>query len=101
MDIKDLINKLYQIHEKQQDKKLEKYLINLCELKNKVALAIEDGSDCFIIESYSKLLFTNNFFTKIEKWGCTKYNDTFKVTITEKELLKLDKELKKYNLNIY
>ena len=101
MNIKDLINKLRQIHKTQEEEKLDKYIKNLYELKNKVASTIKNDSDCFTIEGYSELTFTSSFFDKIENWGCTRYDDVYKVTITEKGLLKLAKELKKYNLNIY
>lgn len=101
MKIEGLINKLCKMQKKEDDEKLEKFIKKLCKLKNKVTLAIEKETDCFTIEGYSELIFTSSFFDKIENWGCTRYDDVYKVTITKKGLLKLDKELKKYNLNIY
>jgi hypothetical protein len=101
MNIEKIIEKLYKIKEKENDEKLTKFIKELCSLKNKVVSAIEEERDCFLIEGYSELNFAGQFFDKIEKWGCTRYDDTYKVTITEKGLLKLNKELKKYNLNVY
>lgn len=101
MNIKELIEELYKINEKENDIKLKNFIICLVELKNKVALAIKNGNDCFTVEGYKEMTFANRFFNKIEKWGNTRYDYTYKVTIEEKGLLKLDKELKKYNLDIY
>lgn len=101
MDIKELINKIHKINKEEYNKKLEEFIKSLCKLKNKVVSTIDMGNDCFTIEGYYELTFASKFFDKIEKWGCTRYNDIYKVTITEKGLFKLDKELKKYNLDIY
>lgn len=101
MNIKELIEKNHKINKKEKDTELGQFIINLHELKNKVVSAIKNGNDCFTIEGYSNLTLANKFFNRIEKWGNTRYNDVYKVTINEKGLLKLDKELKKYNLDIY
>lgn len=101
MDIEDLIKKTFKIKKKQDAEKLEKYIKDLCDLKNKVVSSIEKGWDCFCVEGYGEKLFASQFFDEIENWGCTRYDKTYKITITEKSLRKLDKELKKYNLDIY
>lgn len=101
MNIKELIEKIHKINKKEKDTELEQFIINLHELKNEVVLTIKNRNNCFTIEGYSNLTLANKFFDKIEKWGNTRYNDVYKVTIDEKGLLKLDKELKKYNLDIY
>lgn len=101
MNIKGLIEEIHKINEREKDTELEQFIISLHELKNKVVLAIKNGNDCFTIEGYSNLTLAKKFFDKIEKWGNTRYADTYKVTINKKGLLKLDKELKKYNLDIY
>lgn len=101
INIKGLIEEIHKINKKKKDIKLEEFIINLCALKNEVVLTIKNGNNCFTIEDYKILALANRFFDKIEKWGNTRYNDVYKVTIDEKGLLKLDKELKKYNLNIY
>lgn len=101
MNIKGLIEEIHKINKRKKDAKLEQFIISLHELKNKVVLTIKNGNDCFTIEGHSNLTLANKFFDKIEKWGNTRYNDVYKVTIDEKGILKLDKELKKYNLDIY
>lgn len=101
MDIEDLIKKIFKIKKKQDEEKLEKYIKDLCDLKNKVVSSIEKGWGCFCVEGFCEKLFASQFFDKIEAWGCTRYAETYKITITEKSLRKLDKELKKYNLDIY
>lgn len=101
MNIKELIEKIHKINKREQDTELEQFIISLHELKNKVVLAIKNGNNCFTIEGYSNLTLAKKFFDKIEKWGNTRYADVYRVTINEKGLLKLDKELKKYNLDIY
>lgn len=102
MDIGELIKKITKIKKEEKELELEEYIKDLCKLKNKVSSAINDkGSDCFLIEGYYEKMITSKFFNKIENWGNTRYDKTYKVTITEQDLLKLEKELKKYNLNVY
>ena len=101
MNIKGLIKEIHKINKREKDTELEQFIISLHELKNKVVLAIKNGNNCFTIEGYSNLTIAKKFFDKIEKWGNTRYADTYRVTINEKGLLKLDKKLKKYNLDIY
>lgn len=102
MDIGELIKKITKIKKEEKELELEEYIKDLCKLKNKVSSAINDeGSDCFLIEGYYEKMITSKFFNKIENWGNTRYDKTYKVTITEQDLLKLEKELEKYNLNVY
>ena len=101
MNIKGLIKEIHKINKREKDTELEQFIISLHELKNKVVLAIKNGNNCFTIEGYSNLTLAKKIFDKIEKWGNPRYADTYRVTINEKGLLKLDKELKKYNLDIY
>ena len=55
---------------------------------------------CFCVEGYDKKLFSSQFFDEIENLGCTRYDKTYKITITKKSLRKLDKELKKYKQSL-
>ncbi len=102
--IEKLIKKLQTnknlIQKKESDEKLSKYIDELQELKKNVEEALNKYERCtFSVVGTDKKDFARIFFENYKEWGSWTYQPNYIFEIKEKGLKKLDKELKKYNLN--
>lgn len=102
--INELIKKLYTnktlIAEEKAEERLLRYIDDLNELKSKVLESLNVlHNEYFEVDGEHDKKFAYKFFGNYVAHGSWHYETTYIIDINEKGLRKLDKELKKYNLD--